>query len=32
MKVAKTQGDYQLMTNLYRKHMDMFRMALRGGG
>ena len=31
MKVAKTQGDYQLMTNLYRKHMDMFRMALRGG-
>ncbi len=32
MKVAKTQGDYQIMTNLYRKHMDMFRMALRGGG
>ncbi len=31
MKVAKTQGDYQTMTNLYRKHMDMFRMALRGG-
>jgi len=32
MKVAKTQGDHQLMTNLYRKHMDMFRTALRGGG
>ncbi len=32
MKVAKTQGDHQTMTNLYRKHMDMFRMALRGGG
>ena len=31
-KVGKTQGDYQLMTNLYRKHMDMFRIALRGGG
>jgi flagellar basal-body rod protein FlgB len=32
MKVAKTQGEYQLITNLYRKHMDMFRTALRGGG
>lgn len=32
IKVAKTQGDYQLMTNLYRKHMDLFRIALRGGG
>ena len=32
MKVARTQGDYQIMTNLYRKHMEMFRMALRGGG
>ena len=30
IKVAKTQGDFQLMTNLYRKHMDMFRTALRG--
>jgi len=32
MKVAKTQDDYQTMTNLYRKHMDLFRLALRGGG
>ena len=32
IKVAKTQSDYQLMTSLYRKHMAMFRMALRGGG
>ncbi|MFQ5774573.1 MAG: flagellar basal body rod protein FlgB [Kiloniellaceae bacterium] len=32
VRVAKTQGDYQTMTNLYRKHMDMFRLALRGGG
>lgn len=32
IKVAKTQSDYQTMTNLYRKHMDMFRIALRGGG
>lgn len=32
IKVAKTQGDYQTMTNLYRKHMEMFRIALRGGG
>jgi len=32
LKVQKTQSDYQLMVNLYRKHMDMFRTALRGGG
>ena len=32
LKVAETQSDYELMTNLYRKHMAMFRMALRGGG
>jgi flagellar basal-body rod protein FlgB len=32
LKVAETQTDYELMTNLYRKHMAMFRMALRGGG
>ena len=32
MKVARTQMDYQTMTNLYRKHMSMFRTALRGGG
>ena len=31
LKVAETQTDYELMTNLYRKHMAMFRMALRGG-
>ena len=31
LKVAETQSDYELMTNLYRKHMAMFRMALRGG-
>lgn len=33
MKVARTQADYQTMTNLYRKHLGMFRTALgRGGG
>lgn len=33
IKVADTQMDYQTMTNLYKKHMGMFRMALgRGGG
>lgn len=32
MKVARTQDDYQTMTNLYRKHMEMVRVALRGGG
>jgi flagellar basal-body rod protein FlgB len=32
IKVAETQSAYQLMTNLYRKHMDMFRLALRGPG
>ncbi len=32
IKVSKTQSDYQTMVNLYRKHMDMFRIALRGGG
>jgi flagellar basal-body rod protein FlgB len=32
IKVEKTQSDYQTMVNLYRKHMDMFRTALRGGG
>ena len=32
IKVAKTQDEYQVMTNLYRKHMAMFRTALRGGG
>ena len=32
IKVSKTQSDYQTMINLYRKHMDMFKTALRGGG
>ncbi len=32
VKVSETQSAYQLMTNLYRKHMDMFRLALRGPG
>ena len=32
IKVAKTQTDFQTMINLYRKHMDMFRIVLRGGG
>ncbi len=32
LKVAETQSDYEMMVNLYRKHMDMFRTALRGGG
>lgn len=31
IKVSKTQTDYQTMTNLYRKHMQMFMTALRGG-
>ncbi len=31
IKVSRTQSDYQTMVNLYRKHMDMFRTALRGG-
>ena len=33
IKVSKTQSDYQMIINLYRKQMDMFRTALgRGGG
>lgn len=31
MQVTQTQSDYQLMTNLYRKHLDMIRMALGRG-
>ncbi len=31
IKVQETQSDYETMVNLYRKHMDMFRTALRGG-
>ena len=30
IKISKTQSDHQLITNLYRKHMDMFLIALRG--
>lgn len=32
MKVSETQMQYQLATNLYQKHMKMFRMALGGQG
>jgi flagellar basal-body rod protein FlgB len=32
IKVAKTQSDYQMIVNLYRKHMDMVRTALGRGG
>ena len=33
IKMAETQMDYQTMTNLYRKHIQMLRTALgRGGG
>ncbi len=33
VKVARTQMDYRLMSNLYRKHLALFRAALgRGGG
>ncbi len=28
VKVAETQMDFQLISNLYRKHMEMFRVAL----
>ena len=31
IKVAETQMDYQLMTNLYRKHLQMIRTALGRG-
>jgi flagellar basal-body rod protein FlgB len=31
MAVTQTQSDYQLMTNLYRKQLDMIRMALGRG-
>ena len=32
VKVQETQMDYQTMTNLYRKHMNMIRTALGRGG
>jgi flagellar basal-body rod protein FlgB len=28
IKVAETQMDYQLITNLYRKHVDMIKTAI----
>jgi flagellar basal-body rod protein FlgB len=28
MKVTETQGDYQLVTNLYQKHLKMIKIAL----
>jgi flagellar basal-body rod protein FlgB len=28
IKVAETQMDYQLVTNLYRKHVDMIKTAI----
>ena len=31
IKVTKTQSDYQMIINLYRKHMDMVRTALGRG-
>ncbi|HAU28941.1 MAG TPA: flagellar basal body rod protein FlgB [Rhodospirillaceae bacterium] len=31
-KVSETAVDYQLMTNLYRKHMSMLKTALGRGG
>jgi len=31
IKVTKTQSDYQIIVNLYRKHMDMVRIALGRG-
>ena len=30
IKIAETQASYQTMTNLYRKHMDLLRLALSG--
>jgi flagellar basal-body rod protein FlgB len=32
LKVSETKTEYEMMVNLYRKQMDMFRTALRGGG
>ena len=30
-KLADAQASYQLMTNLYRKHVDLLKMALGRG-
>lgn len=32
VKLADAQASYQLMTNLYRKHVDLLKMALGRGG
>jgi flagellar basal-body rod protein FlgB len=32
IKLADAQANYQLMTNLYRKHVDLLKMALGRGG
>ncbi len=32
MKVSKTSMDFQVMTNLYRKHVNMIKTALGRGG
>ena len=32
IKSAKTQADHSVMTRLYKKHMQLLRMAVRGGG
>ncbi|MGH6947750.1 MAG: flagellar basal body rod protein FlgB, partial [Kiloniellales bacterium] len=31
IKAAETQNHYQLITNLYRKHKEMLRLAVSGG-
>ena len=31
IKVGQTQMDYQMLSKLYRRHMDMLRTAIRGG-
>ena len=31
MKLNKTAADHKLMTELYKKHLDMFRTAVSGG-
>lgn len=31
LKVSETQGNYRLATNLYRKHVNMFKIALGQG-
>jgi flagellar basal-body rod protein FlgB len=32
IRLADAQASYQLMTNLYRKHVDLFKLALGRGG